>query len=326
MEVLAFVARRLQADPIVVLAAARDGYPSLLTEAGLPQYRLAALAPAEASALLDAMAPTLPPPVRDRVLSEAAGNPLALTELPVTATRAEPASLGPLPLTQRLERAFAARVADLPAATRLLLLVAAHSDDERLGDITDAASAVAGATLGPELLEPAAAAAIIDLDLNRVHFRHPLIRSAVRQSASLGERRRVHEALAEVLRAEPDRCVWHRATLISGIHEQIASELEEAAGRARRRGALAVAVTALQRAAELSPPGPRARRLLAAAGLAFELGQRDLVRSLLREVEQLHPGPRPPPVSSSAIRPTYLTSGPISCGSVGAAHGARRNF
>ena len=291
MEVLAFVARRLQSDPVVVLAAARDGYPSLLVEAGLPQHRLAALAPAEAMALLDTTEQALSPAVRDQVLSEAAGNPLALMELPVTAARAETAGSGLLPLTQRLERAFAARVSDLPAATRLLLLVAAHSDDERLGDITDAASAVAGLTLGPELLESAAAAAIIDLDLSGVHFRHPLIRSAVRQSASLLERRRVHEALAEVLRAEPDRRVWHRAALISGTHEQIASELEEAAGRARRRGALAVAVTALQRAAELSPPGPRAVRLLAAAELAFELGHRDLVRPLLSEVEQLDPDP-----------------------------------
>jgi len=229
--------------------------------------------------------------IHDRVLSEAAGNPLALMELPLTAGRPEPAGSGVLPLTQRLERAFAARVADLPAETRLLLLVAAHSDDERLSDIVDAASVMAGTTLGLELLEPAAEAAIVDLDLNRVHFRHPLIRSAVCQSASLLQRRRVHEALAQVLRAEPDRRVWHRAALISGTYEEIANELEEAARRARRRGALAVAVTALQRAAELSPPGPRAERLLAAAELAFELGQRDLVLPLLREVEQLDPGP-----------------------------------
>ncbi|HZZ54195.1 MAG TPA: AAA family ATPase [Trebonia sp.] len=291
-DVLVFVARRLQSDPIVLLAAVREGYPALLVDAGLPEHRLGALAPADATALLDASAPGLSPVIRDRVLSEAAGNPLALMELPLTAARPEPAGSGVvLPLTQRLERAFAARVADLPAETRLLLLVAAHSDDERLSDIVDAASAVAGTTLGLELLEPAAEAAIIDLDLNRVHFRHPLIRSAVRQSASLLERRRVHEALAQVLRAEPDRRVWHRAALIYGTHEEVANELEEAAGRARRRGALAVAVTALQRAAELGPPGPRAERLLAAAELAFELGQRDLVLPLLREVEQLDPGP-----------------------------------
>ena len=291
MEVLAFVARRLQSDPIVLLAAVRDGYPSLLVDAGLPQHRLGALPPAEAMTLLDTSAQPLSPVIRDRLLSEAAGNPLALRELPITAARREPIAPGSLPLTQRLEQAFADRVSDLPEATRLLLLVAAHSEEERLGDIVEAASAVAGTRLGLDLLEPAAQAAIVDLDLQSVRFRHPLIRSAVRQSASLRQRRQVHEALAEVLRAEPDRRVWHRAALISGTHDEIASELEEAAGRARRRGALAVAVTALQRAAELSPPGPRARRLLAAAELAFELGQRDLVMPILREVEQLDPDP-----------------------------------
>jgi DNA-binding CsgD family transcriptional regulator len=290
-EVLAFVARRLQSDPVVLLAAEREGYPSPLVDAGLPQHRLGGLAPAEARTLLDASAQPLAPVIRERLLTEAAGNPLALIELPIAAARREPAAPGSLPLTQRLEQAFAARVADLPAATRLLLLVAAPSDDERLADIVDAAAAVAGSTLGPELLQPAAEAAIVDLDLHSVHFRHPLIRSAVRQSASVLRRRQVHEALAEVLRAEPDRRVWHRAALISGTHEQIADELAEAAGRARRRGALAVAVTALQRAAELSPPRPRARRLLAAAELAFELGQRELVTPILREVAHLDPDP-----------------------------------
>ena len=289
-EVLAFVARRLQSDPIVLLAAVRDGYPSPLLDAGLPRHHLGALAPAEAKALLDLSARQLSAVTRDRLLTEAAGNPLALIELPIAAERQEPVMLGS-PLTQRLEQAFAARVSDLPAATRLLLLVAALSDDGRLSAIVDAASVVAGRALGLELLEPAAAAEIIGLDLQSVRFRHPLIRSAVRQSASLLQRRRVHEALAEVLRAEPDRRVWHRAALISGTHEEIANELEEAAGRARRRGALAVAVTALQRAAELSPPRQRPRRLLAAAQLAFELGQRDLVTPMLREVEQLDPDP-----------------------------------
>ena len=290
-EVLAFVARRLQSDPVVLLAAVREGYPSPLVDAGLPQHRLGGLGPAEAMTLLDASAQQLSPVVRDRLLSEAAGNPLALMELPVSAAGREPVAPGSLPLTQRLEQAFAARVSDLPEATRLLLLVAAHSDDERLGDIIDAAGAVSGSTLGLDLLEPAAEAALVDLDLHSVRFRHPLIRSAVRQSASLLRRRRVHEALAEVLRAEPDRRVWHRAALISGTHEEIANELEEAAGRARRRGALAVALTAWQRAAELSPPGPRVRRLLATAELAFELGQRNLVPPLLREVEHLDPDP-----------------------------------
>ena len=228
-EVLAFVARRLASDPIVLLAAVREGYPSPLVDAGLPQHRLGGLGPAEAMTLLDATAPQLAPVTRDRLLSEAAGNPLALTELPLTAAGREPSAPGSLPLTQRLEQAFAARVSDLPAETRLLLLVAAHSDDERLGDIVDAAGTVAGTKVGLDLLEPAADAAIVDLDLHSVRFRNPLIRSAVRQSASLLERRRVHEALAEVLGAEPDRRVWHRAALISGTHEEIA----DAVGKAR---------------------------------------------------------------------------------------------
>lgn len=286
-EVLAFVARRLQSDPIAALAAVREGYPSPLIDAGLAQHHLGGLAPSAAKALLDTSAHELPPAVRDQVLGESAGNPLALKELPVAAARRGLAGRGSLPLTQRLEQAFADRVSDLPEATRLLLLVAAHSDDEGLGNIVDAATAMAGITLGPELLEPAAQAAVVDLDPASVRFRHPLIRSAVRQSASWRQRRQVHEALAEVLRAEPDRRVWHRAALISGTHEEIAGELEEAAGRARRRGALAVAVTALQRAAELSPPEARSRRMLVAAELAFELGQRELVALLLREVERL---------------------------------------
>src|ERR1700683_2337920 len=148
-------------------------------------------------------------------------------------------------------------------------------------------------------------------DLHSVRFRHPLIRSAVRQSASVLQRRQVHEALAEVLRAEPDRRGWHQAAVISGTPGPGANELEEAAGRARRRGALAVAVIALQRAAELSPARPRARRLLAAAELAFELGQRDLVLPILREVEQLDPdrssGRAPPGSKNSSRRGHWAT-------------------
>jgi hypothetical protein len=255
-EVLAFVARRLQSDPVVLLAAVREGYPSLLVDAGLPQHRLCGLAPAAAMRLLDASAPQLSPVIRDRLLSEAAGNPLALMELPVTAARLVPVAPASLPLTQRLEQAFAARVSDLPEATRLLCWSQRTATTSVSARSSRLRARWPAARWG--LLEPAAEAAIVDLDLHSVRFRHPLIRSAVRQSASVLRRRRVHKALAEVLRADPDRRAWHRAALISGTHEQIADELEEAAGRARRRGAPAVAVTALQRAAELSPPGQRA--------------------------------------------------------------------
>ena len=130
---------------------------------------------------------------------------------------------------------------------------------------------------------------IVELDERTVRLRHPLMRSAVRQSASVEQRRRVHQALAETLKGEPDRKVWHRAALISGTHEDVALELEEAGRRARRRGALGVAIAALRRAAELSDPAQRGRRLLAAGELAVELGQPEVAAPLLREVNPQTP-------------------------------------
>jgi DNA-binding CsgD family transcriptional regulator len=284
-EVLAFVARRIASDPVILLAAARDGYPSALADAGLPEHRLVGLDDTTAAALLDAAAPGLPRSARNRVLREAAGNPLALLELPAVACEPdeEPAVAGGLPLTERLERAFAARAADLPDATRLVLLAAALSDNDAIGEILQAAGAVAGIPLDLDAAEPAAHAGIVDLDLHSLRFRHPLIRSAVAQSAGLADRRRIHEALADVLE-DQDRRAWHRAALLTGEHEDVAGDLEAAGARARQRGAGAVAVTALCRAAELGEPALRTRRLLTAAGLAVELGRPDVVAPVLREV------------------------------------------
>ena len=292
-EVLAFVARRLDSDPIVLLAAVRDGYPSVLADAGLPERRLAALDPTVATKLLDAAAQQLRLAERNRILQEALGNPLALIELPVATARLERPMPEPelLPLTARLERAFADRVSDLPAETRLLLVVAALNDSDDVGEVLRAGSVVAGAELDFDLLEPAASAAVVELDLQTIRFRHPLIRSAVYQSASVSQRLRAHEALAATLEAEPDRRVWHRAALISGEHEDVALELEEAAGRARQRGAIGVAVTALRRAGELSGPASGGRRLLGAAALACELGRPEIVAPILRDVERLDLGP-----------------------------------
>jgi DNA-binding CsgD family transcriptional regulator len=180
-------------------------------------------------------------------------------------------------------------VSDLPDATRLVLLVAALSDEDAIGEILQAASTVAGTTLDFDATEPAADAGIVDASLQTLRFRHPLIRSAVAQSAGLADRRRVHEALADVSE-DQDRRAWHRAALLSGEHEDIASELEAAGARAQQRGAGAVAVTAIRRAAQLGEPASRSRRLLAAAGLAVELGRRDVVMPLLREINQLDLG------------------------------------
>ena len=288
-DVLAFVARRIESDPIVLLAAARDGYPSALIDAGLPEHRLAGLDDATATELLGAAAPSLPPTARNRVLREAAGNPLALLELPAVTAHpdGEPSLPGGLPLTERLERAFVSRVSDLPDATRLVLLVAALSDGDAVSEILQAAAIVAATPLDLDAAEPAVEAALIDLDVNSIRFRHPLMRSAVRQSAGVQQRRRVHEALAETLDADPDRRVWHRAALMSGTHEELACELEEAGARARSRGAIDVAVTALRRAVQLSAPSHRARRMFATAELAYERGRPDIAVPMLREIERL---------------------------------------
>src|SRR2546421_3823502 len=280
-EVLAFVARGLEADPIVLLVAPRDGYDSPLTEAGLPEHRLVPLDSVAARAVVDAVSPRLSISLRETILRQAAGNPLALNELPLTAARDDAgAPPGVLPLTERLERAFTARLADLPEHTRLSLLIAALNDRDSTSEVLEATALAAGRRIDLDALEPAALAGLIELDVSSVRFRHPLMRSAVRQAAPIERRRRAHEALAEALSGDPDRRVWHRAALISGPHEDVAAELEDAGRRARRRGAISVAATALRRAAELSAPAQRARRLVAAAEVAFELGQLNIAASL----------------------------------------------
>ena len=287
LDVLSFVARRLESDPIVLLVAAREGYPAVFSAVELPELRLKPLDPESATRLLRESADHLSAGERSRILREAAGNPLALVELPSIADRLDDDQVMPglVPLTERLERAFAARAADLPSATQLLLLVAALNDSESLSEVVQAARVVADEPVGVEALQPAADVTIVELDERTVRFRHPLIRSAVRQSAGVDQRRRVHEALAETLEGESDRSVWHRAALISGTHEAIAVELEEAGRRARRRGALPVAITALRRAAELSDPAQRARRLLFAGELAVELGRPELAAPLVHQVD-----------------------------------------
>jgi DNA-binding CsgD family transcriptional regulator len=291
--VLGFVARRLESDPIVLLAAAREGYPDVFSTDELPELRLQPLDPASATRLLENSGDHLSAGARSRILREAAGNPLALVELPSIAQQLEDDHLMPglVPLTERMEGAFAARAAELPPATQLLLLVAALNDSESLSEVLQAGRMVADEPLGVEALQAAAGAAIIELDERTVRFRHPLMRSAVRQSADVEQRRRVHDALAETLEAEPDRRVWHRAARVAGTREDVALELEDAGRRARRRGAISVAATALRRAAGLSESAQRAKRLITAAEVGFELGELQSVAPLLREAAQLEPGP-----------------------------------
>ncbi|MDX6490848.1 MAG: hypothetical protein QOD43_1093, partial [Gaiellaceae bacterium] len=290
--VLAFVARRLQAEAAAMLIALRDGHESPFDDAGLPELRLHGLEPTDAGRLLDAHAPGLDPVLRERVLAEAAGNPLALVELP-TGLRLENIDEGslppsPLPLTARLERAFATQAAELPPATRSLLLVAAVDDGGSLDEILHATSVLEGTEVLEASLLPACAAQLIEVEGMRLRFRHPLVRSSIYHAASGAQRRAAQSALSTVLVGQPDRQVWHRAAASIGPDEEVAADLDDAAGRAGRRGALAVAITALERAAELSEhPALRGNRLVRAAEFAFELGRAAVGIRLLRAAEPL---------------------------------------
>jgi len=296
-EVLAFVARRIDAEPLALVASVRTGYHGTIPDLALPELTVAGLDDESAARLLRQRAPDLAPAIRHRLLKDAAGNPLALIELP-EAIRTEGlcgASVLPamLPLTARLERAFAARMADLPAETTALLLAAALDDGRgELAEVLEAGSSC-DTRLTAEALAPAVAARLLEIDGGRFRFRHSLVRSAVYRAAPEPERRRAHAAWARILAGQPDRQIWHRASAAIQPDEQIAAELEETATRARRRGAVAIAVAAYERAARLtSAPARRSGRLLDTAEMAIELGQHLLVGRLLTEAEQLDPGPR----------------------------------
>ena len=295
-DVLAFVARRVGWDPIVLLGAIREDRDCARIAPGLDLLDLGGLDQGAARELLRARFPELASAVRDRLMLEAEGNPLALLELPAALSGSlrggETLLPRHLPLTERLERAFTARLAGLPAATRVLLQVAAVDDGMALTEIMRAAAAVSGR--GPEMadLDPAVDAGLIHLDGPTMRLHHPLVRSAVYQDASIAERNAAHRALAEVLAEEPDRGVWHRAAAAVDREPKVAAELEATAERAGRRGDLATAVAGYERAAALTADRPRRGALLLhAAEAAGELGRSELMRRLLREADAVELGP-----------------------------------
>ena len=203
--------------------------------AALSELELTGLADADAAALLDRAAPDLAPAVRDRIHAESRGNPLALLELPVAhrvaahlgGTGSEPALL---PMTERLERAFAERVTTLPAPAAAALLVAALLTTDALAEILAATSVLVGAPCGVDAVEPAVAAGLITTSSASLRFRHPLVRSAVAQTAPLPRRQQAHAALAAVLTADPYRSTWHLAMAVVGPDDNVADRLEEAVG------------------------------------------------------------------------------------------------
>ncbi|MFZ0365219.1 MAG: AAA family ATPase [Candidatus Cybelea sp.] len=290
INVLAFIARRLQSEPIVLLVASRDLSESLFAEI-VPELPVEGLDELASRELLRAHSPNLSGEIRERVLRESAGNPLALGELPkAIALEASSSRLLPahLPLTTRLERAFASRILDLPLVTRQVLLVAATDEGTNLAEILSAAKLLGCEEPSLDVLAPAIAARLIYGEAVNVQFRHPLVRSAVSGTFTFVERAAAHIALATVLQDDPDRSVWHRATATVAPDDTVAQALESAGTRALQRGDVRVAIQALERAAELSvDTATRARCLLRASGLAFEIGWNAVVVSLLHKAAAL---------------------------------------
>jgi DNA-binding CsgD family transcriptional regulator len=290
-DVLTFIARRLDSDPMVELIAIRDDFQSPLLEAGIRELHIVGLAPSDAGALLDTHAPDLPSTLRTRLLEEAAGNPLALVELPAV-IHAEHLRGGELlhawlPLSERLERAFAGRLAELPVTTREALLIAAADDRSTLAEVLTATAVIGKSELTIGALDPAVVARFIEFDEVELRFRHPLVRSAIYQAASLPQRQLAHAALAEVIADHPDRRAWHRAAATISPDDDVAAELEATALRAQQMGGLAVAVSALERAAQLTrDPVRRGSRLLQAAELATDLGRGEVALKLVSEAVQ----------------------------------------
>jgi len=294
--VLGFVARRLEYEPIGALFAIREGHPTRLDDANLPEIKLAPLDTLQASDLLDTHAPDLGPARRRQVLDVAGGNPLALLELPKAREPegvAGASVLTPPPITDTLERAFSERLSDLPEASRASLLVAAADDGGSLNEMLRASSAVVGHPVTADDLAAAEVTGLVQVAPAGLHFRHPLVRAAIYRGATTADRHAAHAALAAAHADDPDRSVWHRAAASAGHDDQVAAELDEAAARALRRGAPLVAAAALERAAQLTADeGARGDHLLQAGEMEFELGRSDLALELLARAKPLVRGER----------------------------------
>jgi DNA-binding CsgD family transcriptional regulator len=285
-QVLAFVARRLGAESVSLVFAARVPSSEL---AGLPELVVAGLPLADARALLGSVLPSpLDEQVRDRILAETRGNPLALLELPRALTSAELAGgygvSGSVPLSGRIEESFKRRLLMLPTSTQRLLLLAAA---EPLGDPVLAFGGAERLGIGAEAADAAESEGLLEIGA-RVTFRHPLVRSAVYRTAPPRDRREVHRALAAETdpRLDPDRRAWHLAQASLGPDEDVASELARSAARAQTRGGLAAAAAFLERSAALTPaPARRAQRALAAAQANARAGAFDAALRLLATAE-----------------------------------------
>jgi DNA-binding CsgD family transcriptional regulator len=287
-QTLGFVARRLAAEAVVMIFAMRQPWDDRHL-AGVPDVIVAPLPDPDARELLVSVIPgRLDVSVRERIVAEARGNPLALLELPKAWTPAAFAGGFGLPDTAsvsgRIEESFRRRMSPLPDPSRRLMLIAAAEPvgdhvliwaaAERLGITVDAAEAVT-------------AAGLLDAG-TQLRFRHPLVRSVVYRDSPIADRRLVHAALAEATdpALDPDRRAWHLAAAASGPDEVVADELERSAGRAQARGGVAAAAAFLQRAVALTDdPGRQGERALAAAQASIQAGSFDVARALLLTAE-----------------------------------------
>ncbi|MBZ6254092.1 AAA family ATPase [Streptomyces olivaceus] len=288
-QTLAFIARRMHAEPLALVFTLREFQEQGDFEA-LPEVTLQGLDDGEACLLLESAAHgPMDDRLRARILAEARGNPLALLELRRDLTGTElPDTLGlpdPGPVAGRVERSFLGRVRSLPPQTQRLLLTAAA---EPIGDVALFRRAVEKLGIEPGAAHPAIAARLIDIG-TLVRFRHPLLRSAVYRSAGLSTRRETHRVLAEVTdpALDPDRRAWHLARATMRPDEETAAELESSAGRAQTRGGAAAAAAFLARAAILTPePQRKALRAVAAAQAKLRAGAPDAARELLAIAER----------------------------------------
>jgi DNA-binding CsgD family transcriptional regulator len=292
-EALVFSARRLGAEPVAILFAVREGTARAFAAPGLPELLVEGLGAEAAARLLEASAPEATGLVREWLLSEAAGNPLALLELPRGLSPAQLEGRAALPettpLSSRLRSAFMQRIDLLPAETRTSLLIAAVDDSGELGAVVGAGGE---AGLRADALDPAERVGLLQVIDGKIAFRHPLVRSALLESSTDSQRRDAHAALAAALSGEddPDRYAWHQALATRSADEEVAAALEASARRYESRAGHASAATAFAHAAELSrSEGSRMRRLVAAAQAAWAAGQPDQARDLIARVLPLAP-------------------------------------
>jgi DNA-binding CsgD family transcriptional regulator len=293
-EALVFSARRLTAEPIALIFAVREGAGRAFAARGVPELFLEGLSAEPAARLVATSAPGAADHAREWLLTQAAGNPLALLELPNTLSMAQLRGRAALPettpLTPRLRSAFVQRIDRLPGETRAALLIAALDDR---GEVATAVAAATEAGLPEDALDSAERAGLLRVVDGSIAFRHPLVRSALLESSTHNERRGAHAALATALSGteHTDRRVWHQALATLVADEEVAEKLEVSARRSEARAGHASAATAFVRAAELSADeARRTDRLTAAAEAAWAAGQPERARELIARALPLATG------------------------------------